>query len=147
MGEKMEKKILIFEPWFFIFFGLFHLHRIWGLIDRESYADFWLGVLENKGMFYYVLMAVLAILCVLGIITFFKNQHNNYWWRWIYVFGGIYVLFDLFAIIVGLDFWNKLLLWMFDVNSSYWNIIWSFFVLLGGFVFVLGICLLRKRNR
>ncbi|MGN0501824.1 MAG: hypothetical protein ACI4HN_02770, partial [Ruminococcus sp.] len=80
-----NKKILIFEPWFFIFFGLFHLHRIWGLIDRNSYAEFWTGVLENKGLFYFVLMGVLAILCILGIITFCKNLHSNYWWRWIYV--------------------------------------------------------------
>ena len=72
--------------------------------------------------------------------------HSNYWWRWIYVFGGIYVLFDLFAIAVGLDFWNNLLLWMFDVKSPYWNVIWSFFILLGGFVFALGICLLRQRK-
>ncbi|MGN0461075.1 MAG: hypothetical protein ACI4HZ_01370, partial [Ruminococcus sp.] len=64
----LEKKIFIFEPWFFIFFGLFHLHRIWGLIDRYSYAEFWTGVLENKGLFYFVLMGILAILCVLGII-------------------------------------------------------------------------------
>ena len=142
-----KKKILIFEPCFFIFFGLFHLHRIWGLIDRNSYAEFWTGVLENKGLFYFVLMGVLAILCIWGIITFCKNWHSNYWWRWIYVFGGMYVLFDLFAIAVGLDFWNKLLLWMFDVNSPYWNIVWSFFVLLGGFVFVLGIKLLRQRKR
>ncbi len=39
------KKIEIYEPWFFLFFGLFHLHRIWGLIDRDSYADFWIGIL------------------------------------------------------------------------------------------------------
>lgn len=91
-------------------------------------------------------MGILAGLCVLGIITFFKTRHNNYWWRWIYIFGGIYVLFDLFAIAVGLDFWNKLLLLMFDVNSSYWNIVWSFFILLGGFVFVLGINLLGQRK-
>ena len=65
-----KKKILAFEPWFFIFFGLFHLHRIWGLIDRDAYAEFWTGVLENKGLFYVVLMGILAILCVLGIITF-----------------------------------------------------------------------------
>lgn len=143
----VEKKILIFEPWFYIFFGLFHMHRIWGLIDRNSYAEFWIGVLENKGLFYFVLMGILSIMCVLGIITFCKNRHNNYWWRWIYVFGGIYVLFDLFAIAVGLNFWNKLLLWMFDVNSPYWNIVWSFFVLLGGSVFVLGINLLRERDK
>lgn len=76
-----------------------------------------------------------------------KNQHSNYWWRWIYVLGGIYVLFDLFAIAVGLDFWNKLLLWMFDVKSSYWNMVWSFFIFLGGFVFTLGVYLLSQRKR
>ena len=50
------KKIYAWEPWFFIFFGIFHLHRIWGLFDRVSYADFWLGILENKGAFYFILM-------------------------------------------------------------------------------------------
>lgn len=43
-GDRM-KKIEIYEPWFILFFGLFHLHRIWGLIDRDSYADFCLGIL------------------------------------------------------------------------------------------------------
>lgn len=41
----MEKKIYAWEPYFFMFFGLFHLHRIWGLIDRKSYADFWVGMM------------------------------------------------------------------------------------------------------
>lgn len=140
----MEKKIFAWEPVFFLFFGLFHLHRIWGLIDRKTYADFWLGILENRGVFYFILMGLLAILCIAGVITFFRNRSSNYWWRWIYLFGGSYVLFDLFAIAVGLDFWNELLLWMFDVNSPYWNIIWGIFVLLGGFVFVLGMKLLRQ---
>lgn len=140
----MEKKIFAWEPVFFLFFGLFHLHRIWGLIDRKTYADFWLGILENRGVFYFMLMGLLAILCIAGVITFFRNRSSNYWWRWIYLFGGSYVLFDLFAIAVGLDFWNELLLWMFDVKSPYWNIIWGFFVLLGGFVFVLGRKLLRQ---
>ena len=36
ISEKIEK----FEPWFFMFFGVFHFHRIWGLLDRKSYADF-----------------------------------------------------------------------------------------------------------
>lgn len=79
-GDGM-KKIEIYEPWFFLFFGLFHLHRIWGLIDRDSYADFWIGILENRGAFYYLLMGILAVPCVLGIITFFKNLNRNYWWR------------------------------------------------------------------
>lgn len=143
----MEKKILSWEPWFFVFFGLFHLHRIWGLVDRSSYASFWIGVLEGKGIFYFVLMGTLAALCVVGIITFCKNRNFNYWWRWIYLFGGAYLIFDLFAIAAGLEFWNKLLLWMFDVDSSYWNIIWSFFILLGGLALILGIKLLRQRRR
>lgn len=142
----MEKKILVWEPWFFIVFGLFHLHRIWGMVDRNSYAEFWLDVLNNKGVFYFTLMGILSVLCIFGIVTFIKNRRNNYWWRWIYLFGGAYLLFDLFAIAVGLEFWNKLLMWMFDVTSIYWNVIWSFFILLGGFVFVLGINLLKKRK-
>lgn len=140
------KKIYAWEPWFFIFFGMFHLHRIWGLIDRTSYAKFWTGILESKGVTYFVIMGLLAVLCVLGMITFIKNRKNNYWWRWIYFCGGSYLLFDLFAIATGLEFWNKLLLWMFDVNLPYWNLIWSGFIFMGGAVFVLGYFLL-KRNR
>jgi len=142
-----KKKIYLWEPWFFIFFGIFHLHRIWGLADRNSYAEFWLGILENKGAIYFILMGVLASLCILGIVTFIKNRNNNSWWRWIYIFGGTYVIFDLFAIAVELKFWNNLLMMMFDVNSPYWNIIWSFFILLGSFVFMLGIVLFRQRKQ
>ena len=88
----MEKKVLIWETWFFMAFGLFHLHRIWGVIDRDSYAGFWMGILGNKGPFYFTLMGVLAGLCVLGIFTFTKCRGNNYWWRWIYLFGGAYAV-------------------------------------------------------
>ena len=144
--EKM-KKIGFIEPWFFIFFGIFNLHRIWGLFDRKSYADFWVGVMERKDWFYYCLMAFLAIFCILGIIIFLKNRKNNFWWRWIYVFGGCYVLFDLFAIAAGLNFWHELILQMYDVNSPYWNLIWSLFILIGGAVFILGVRLLKIRNK
>ena len=147
MENRVKKTILVWEPYFFMAFGLFHLHRVWGLIDRSSYAEFWIGVLENKGLFYFGLMGLLAALCILGMITFVRNLHNNYWWRWIYLLGGVYVLFDLFAIAAGLEFWNRLLRWMFDVKSSYWNIVWMFFVLLGGFFFVWGVKLLIQRNR
>lgn len=136
------KKIKFYEPWFFILFGVFHLHRIWGLIDRKSYADFWIGTLESRNAFYYGLMIILTVFCILGIVSFFQNIGHNYWWRVIYIAGGSYLLFDLFAICVGLEFWNKLLLWMFDTTSPYWNVIWSGFILLGGFVFCLGIKLL-----
>lgn len=125
------------------------MHRIWGLVDRTSYAAFWINVLENKGMIYFVLMGVLAFLCILGMITFFKNLHHNYWWRWIYLFGGGYVLFDLFAIATGLEAWHKLLMAMFDMTASYWNLLWGGFVILGGAVFVLGcrLLVLSKRDK
>lgn len=143
----MEKsKIEFYEPWFFIFFGVFHMHRIWGLLDRENYSDFWLGIMNEKGIFYYTLMGILSVLCILGIITFVKNIHHNYWWRWIYVFGGCYVLFDLFAISTGLTFWKQWLLLMFDTKSTYWNVLWSIFIVLGCAVFILGIELFKKRK-
>ena len=146
-GGKMKKEIYVWEPYFFMVFGLFHLHRIWGLIDRKSYATFWLGLMESKGVIYFGSMFLLASLCVLGIITFYKNKGRNFWWRWIYILGGSYVLFDLFAIAVGMDFWHKLIVTMYDVTSPYWNVLWSGFILLGGFIFTLGIKLLAQRKR
>lgn len=141
------KKIYIYEPWFFIFFGVFHLHRIWGLVDRESYAAFWLNVMESKGIIYFALMGILTVLCVLGIVTFFRNLRHNYWWRWIYLCGGGYLLFDLFAIATGLEFWHNLILELFDVTSPYWNIFWGGFIVLGGFAFALGCSLQKSRLR
>lgn len=138
------RKLYCFEPWIFIFFGLFHLHRIWGLIDRNSYALFWIEVLEERGIFYYLLMGILAVLCMLGIITFFRNMRCNYLWRWIYIFGGGYVLFDLFAIAMGLQFWHDWLMAMFDATAPYWNLLWGGFAVMGGAVFVLGCVLLRN---
>lgn len=142
----MRKKVLVWEPWFFIAFGLFHLHRLWGLIDRKAYSTFWIQVLENKGIFYFILMGLLASFCFLGLTTFIKNRFKNYWWRWIYLFGGIYLLFDLFAIGIGLEAWNKLLLWMFDETSIYWNVVWLCFIGLGAFSFLLGLKLFFQRK-
>ena len=135
-----------YEPWFFLFFGLFHLHRIWGLIDRKSYADFWLGIMHEKGVIYYSIMCILALFCVLGIVTFFQNLHHNYWWRWVYLLGGSYVLFDLFAITAGITFWHQLLLTMFDTSLAYWNLLWAGFTGMGAMAFLLGITLLVKRK-
>ena len=142
----MEKHIHAWEPCFFIFLGLFHMHRIWALLDRSSYASFWMGIMDDKGWPYFLIMGILAGLCVLGIVTFIRERKANYLWRWIYFFGGGYVLFDLFAIATGLSFWQKLLNFMFDTSSSYWNYIWSFFILLGTVVFILGVRLLLDRR-
>ena len=35
---------------------------------------------------------------------------------------------------------------MFDTQVTYWNFVWGFFILLGGFVFVLGMNLMIKRG-
>lgn len=64
------KKIYSFETWFFIFFGVFHLHRIWALFDRVSYASFLINITEEKGLFYFLLMGILSIFCILGIVVF-----------------------------------------------------------------------------
>lgn len=137
------KKINFWEPYFFIVFGIFHLHRVWALIDRNGYSNFWLKILNNKGILYFAIMGILSFLCILGIITFIKNLNHNYWWRWIYLFGGSYLLFDLCAILFKFDFWYKILNTMFDVNSPYWNYIWLVFILLGLFSFSLGIILIK----
>ena len=141
------KRIYSWEPWFFIFFGLFHMHRIWALIDRETYASFWMGIMENKGLSYFLIMGILAGLCILGIIMFIREWKANYIWRWIYLFGGAYVLFDLLAIAIGLEIWQKLLAVMFDTDSPYWILIWGFFILLGTAVFLLGIVLMVKKKK
>ena len=64
-----------------------------------------------------------------------------------YVFGGGYVLFDLFAIATGMEFWHELILKMFDTSAGYWNILWGMFILMGGAVFVLGIKLLLDQHK
>ena len=141
------KKIYSFEPWFFIFFGIFHLHRVWGLIDRETYTAFWMGVMDEKGPIYFGLMGCLSLICIAGIITFFRNIRHNFWWRWIYICGGSYVLFDMFAIATGLTFWRNLLNAMFDITAWYWNLLWGGFIVMGGIVFVLGVKLLLDKEK
>ena len=71
------KKIYMWEPWFFILFGVFHLHRIWALVDRESYASFWIGIMQNKGILYFLLMGILAALCITGICAFIKKKSQK----------------------------------------------------------------------
>lgn len=81
------KRIRWFEPWVFLWFGVFHLHRVWGFGDREAYAAFWMRVLLERDWLYYGLMGLLAGLCLMGMAAFFKNLHYNGWWRWFYLFA------------------------------------------------------------
>lgn len=135
---KRVSKISWFEPVTFVFFGVFHLHRVWAFFDRAGYARFWLSVMENRNAFYYIGMGSIAALCAAGIAVFVKNRGGNYWWRWFYVFGGGYVLFDLSAILTGLEIWKRLLYTMFDVTFPYWNVLWGGFVGLGAVSLAIG---------
>ncbi len=144
---KEKSKIYFFEPVIFLFFGIFHLHRIWGLVDRSGYAKFWLGIMNNRGVLYFVLMGILSALCVAGIVVFVRNIGKNYLWRLVYIFGGGYLLFDLFAIAIKLNIWNSLLLMMFDTASIYWNILWGMFILMGILSGALGLHIIKKMTR
>ena len=141
-----KSKIVWFEPIIFLFFGVFHLHRIWGLFDRNNYAKFWLSILSNRGCFFYVSMAILSALCIAGIVVFVKNKRKNYWWRWFYILGGIYVLFDLFAITIKLEIWENLIYQMFDITNRYWNVLWGGFIILGLISFIIGILIIKERK-
>lgn len=141
------KKIKPYEPWFFLFFGIFHLHRVWGLVDRQAYSEFWIHTMAQKGEIYYLLMGVLAIQCMMGIVTFIRHPRDDCWWRWVYLFGGGYVLFDLIMIATEQVFWQKLILKMFDVDFPYWNALWLSFVILGAASFILGIWLILKYKK
>ena len=135
------------EPWFFLLFGAFHLHRVWALADRAGYAAFWMGLLEQKGPLYFLLMGALALLCLWGAALFFRERRQPRWWRWAYVLGGGYVLFDLAAIAAGWPPWRRLLQAMFDIRAPGWVTLWSAFVLLGGGSFALGLWLIRRRRK
>ena len=139
----MTRKIFWIEPLFFLLFGVFHLHRLWALMDGPAYADFWLGVLEERGATYFGLMGVLVLLCVAGLSVFFRTRRP--WWRWLYLLGGGYVLFDLAAIAAGWDVWDSLLRWMFDVDNPAWNWLWGGFSGLGLLSLLFGFYLLYQK--
>ena len=139
----MTRKIFWIEPLFFLLFGMFHLHRLWALMDGPAYADFWLGVLEERGATYFGLMGVLVLLCVAGLSVFFRTRRP--WWRWLYLLGGGYVLFDLAAIAAGWEVWDSLLRWMFDVDNPAWNWLWGGFSGLGLLSLLFGFYLLYQK--
>ena len=82
----MTRKIFWIEPLFFLLFGVFHLHRLWALMDKSAYVAFWLGVLEERGATYLGLMGVLVLLCVAGLSVFFRTRRP--WWRRLHLLGG-----------------------------------------------------------
>jgi hypothetical protein len=133
-----KSSVLWFEPIIFLFFGIFLGSRVWAFFDRVGYAAFFVRLLVERNAIYFVFMFIMAVLCAAGIITFLRNHRHIVWWRWVYLFGGAYVLFDLLAIALGFTFWNDLLLWMFDTANPYWNVVWAAFSLIGISSFLVG---------
>lgn len=145
---KKKSKIYWVEPSVFIFFGVMHMSRIWGLFDREGYREFWISAYYERGFTYCAVSGIMSALCIAGITVFFANLGQNYWWRWIYIFCGGYVIFDLAAILLKWQPWEDLLIFMYNVDSSYWNVIWGFFIILGGMSLIFGIYIaVRKKEK
>jgi uncharacterized membrane protein len=119
------------ESLFFLFFGLFHIHRIWAFIDSKSYNNFWLGLLGNRGPSFFFLGILLIIVSIIVILYFLKNYKAKKWWRWIYLLGGIYVSIDSILNLLNNNFIKNVVIKMYTVEQSYYYILWGLFILLG----------------
>jgi hypothetical protein len=119
------------ESLFFLFFGLFHIHRIWAFIDSNSYNKFWLELLANRGTSFFILGLLLFILTITVIIYFIKNFKNRKWWRWIYLFGGIYVIIDIILNLFNNNFIKNIVIKMYTLEQPYYSILWGLFITLG----------------
>lgn len=119
------------EAILFLFFGMFHIHRIWAFIDPEAYSKFWLGLVSTQGKEYYALGIILVGMSISLIILFVLNIKRLFWWRWFYLIGGLYVLIDVCLNLLEVDFMQRAIVWLFTVEGVLWYIIWGNFVLLG----------------
>jgi hypothetical protein len=139
-GRSMTEKIILrIESIILFIFGLFHTHRIWAFINPKQYSEYWLGILENSN---YLLFAVILILLSGAfVVLFFINIKMIKWWRILYLFGGLYVLFDVITNIFGVKFMNELVKWMFTVQGIIWYLLWGTFVIFGIICIITGLYL------
>ena len=94
-----------------------------------------------------MLMLILVVFCLAGIIIFIKNRRNNFWWRWIYIFGGGYVLFDIMAVALNVPIWHNLLRFMFNTGTPYYHFIWGFFCVIGAGALLLGLQIFKAYRK
>jgi len=125
------------ESLVFLFFGLFHIHRIWAFIDSKSYNEFWLNILESRGPFLFVLGFLLLIISIIVILYFIKNIKDIKWWRWIYLFGGIYLIIDNILNLLNNDFIKNVIIKMYTIKQPYYSILWGLFLVLGIFCIII----------
>jgi len=126
-----------FESLFFLFFGLFHIHRIWAFIDSKSYNKFWLELLENRDISFFILGFLLFIITVIAIIYFIKNFKDKKWWRWIYLFGGIYLVIDSILNLLNVNIIKNIVVKMYTLKQPYYDILWGLFIILGIICFII----------
>ena len=93
----MTGKIFWIEPLFFLLFGVFHLHRLWALIDRVTYADFWLSILDEKNVL-FDLAAIAAGWDVWDSLLRWMFDVGNPTWNWLW--GG-FSLLGLLSLLFG----------------------------------------------
>ena len=119
------------ESLFFLLFGLFHIHRIWAFIDAQSYNNFWLNILDNRNAFFYILGILLIIILLTVIIFFVKEYKNKKWWRWIYLFGGTYLLIDITLNLLNINMMKNIIIKMYTLKQPFYSILWITFILIG----------------
>jgi len=119
------------ESLVFFFFGLFHIHRIWAFIDSKSYNKFWMNILENRGPFLFILGFLLFIVSIMVTLYFVKYFKDKKWWRWIYLFGGIYLGIDSILNLLNNDFIKNIVIKMYTIKQPYYSVLWGLFILLG----------------
>jgi hypothetical protein len=67
------------ESLVFLFFVLFHIHRIWAFVDSKSYNKFWLNILESRGPFLFILGLLLFVMSIIVILYFIKYFKYKKW--------------------------------------------------------------------
>ena len=135
------------ESLVFLFFGLFHIHRIWAFIDFKSYNKFWLNILENRGSFFIILGFSLLIMSIIVILYFIVNFKNKKWWRWIYLFGGIYLVIDNVLNLFNNNLINNVVIKMYTMKQPYYSILWALFIILGIICIIISKYLWSYRRR
>ena len=126
------------ESLFFFFFGLFHTHRIWAFIDKKSYNEFWLNLLKNRGFPFFILGVLLLIALIFLMIYFVKSFKEHKWWRWIYLFGGVYLFIDIILNMLNNNFMKNIVIKMYSMEQPYYYILWGIFITLGVICIIIG---------
>jgi hypothetical protein len=126
------------EALFFFIFGLFHIHRIWAFIDSQSYNEFWLNFLEKRDVLFFILGILFIVITIVVILYFIKSYKEKKWWRWVYLFGGVYLFIDIILNLLNNNFIKNIVIKMYTLEQPYYNILWGLFIALGVICIVIG---------